>query len=72
MHFRMTHTAVGPTTKKGPDGAPLRSDREVGGLDAQARCGDCGEEAEEQQEARDDPIEVREGHDTHLGVLVFR
>jgi len=37
-----------------------------GGLGAQARRGDRGEEAEEQQEAGDDPIEVRERHDTHL------
>jgi hypothetical protein len=57
--------------EKGPQGALLRIRSGRGrGLDAQGGRAAGGEEAEEQQEGRDEAIEVtfevRERHDTHL------
>lgn len=55
--------------KRGPCG-PLSVRPGSGELrsDAQARRAAGGDEAEEQQERGDQPVEVRERHDTHLEV----
>ena len=63
----MTHLRT-PKTKRGPKGPLLGVDREVGeDLDAQARRGDRGEDAEGQQVDGGDPVEIlHKRHNTHL------
>ena len=53
-------------TKRGPKGPLLGSCRDEEGLDAQSDRAARGHEAEEEQEGRNEPVEFRERHDTHL------
>lgn len=63
-------TLGGRPRKRAREGPLSVFDREAGGLDAQARRGERGQQAETQQEDGGDPVEVtfelRERHDTHL------